>query len=90
MQDQMQQLQAQINSLKVRLFDANEAATAQNEQMSGVLQQLVNIMAVKGDENGNVTLEMIIARAQELADNEAAPVEDNVIPFTKPIAPEAE
>ncbi|MGL5307128.1 MAG: hypothetical protein ACRC9Y_13440 [Aeromonas veronii] len=90
MQDQMQQLQAQINSLKVRLFDANEAAAAQNEQMSGVLQQLVNIMAVKGDENGNVTLEMIIARAQELADNEAAPVEDNVIPFTKPIAPEAE
>lgn len=87
MQNQVEQLQAQINSLKVRLFDANESSVAQNEQITTVMQQLVNVMGVQGDENGNVTLELIVARAQELAANEAAPVEDNVIPFTKPIAP---
>lgn len=86
MQNQVEQLQAQINSLKVRLFDANESAVMQNEQISGVMQQLVNIMGVQGDEHGNVTLELIVARAKELAANEAAPVEDNVVPFMTPVA----
>ena len=90
MQEQMQQLQAQVNSLKVRLFDAQEAAVSQQEQFSQFVQGLVNDLGVTGDEHGNVTLADITARAKELVANEAVPVADNVVPFTQPIAPEAE
>lgn len=85
-----EQMQAQVNSLKVRLFDAQEASVAQQEQFTQFVQGLVTDMGVAGDEHGNVTLADITARAKELVANEAAPVEDNVIPFTQPIAPEAE
>ena len=90
MQEQVQQLQTQLNSLKVRLFDAQEATSAQNTMFSEFIQNLVNVMGVTGDEHGNVTLDMVTARAQELVANEAVPVADNVVPFTQPIAPEAE
>lgn len=89
MEKQVQQLQSQLVSLKARLFDASEAASEQNQQVSELLQKLVDVMHVRGDGNG-VSIADIVARATELAEREAAPVEDNVIPFTQPIAPEAE
>lgn len=91
MQDQTQ---AQINSLKVRVFDAEEALRNERQSMTEFMQKLVDVIRPKADEQGGVTLEAIMVRAQELAQFEAeqvatAAAPDNVVPFTQPIAPEA-
>jgi hypothetical protein len=66
MEKQIQQLQGEVQSLKVRLFDANEALTAERGGINQIMQQLVQVAKVKGDENGNVTIDSILARVQTL------------------------
>lgn len=67
-------MQEQVNALKVRVFDAEEALRNERQSVTQFLQGLVEVMQVQGDEQGNVTLEAISARAKELAEREAAPV----------------
>ena len=49
MQDQTQQLQTQLNSLKVRLFDATEARTQETEFYNGFFAQLAKELGIEGE-----------------------------------------
>ncbi|ADQ52897.1 tail fiber chaperone [Aeromonas phage PX29] len=49
MQEQVQQLQAQLNSLKVRLFDAQEARTQESEFYQGFFAQLAKELGLEGE-----------------------------------------
>lgn len=69
---QVEQLQAQLNALKIRVFDAEETLQNEVKRYTAFLQGLVNTLVVPGDANGQVTLEDITARAQQLVAHEAA------------------
>lgn len=71
-QQQIQQLQAQLNTLKVRVFDAEEQLQAERGQTNEIMQALVNGLQVQGDAEGNVTVEGIMARVQQLVEIEAS------------------
>lgn len=71
-QQQIQALQAQLNTLKVRVFDAEEQLQAERGQTNEIMQNLVNTLQVAGDEQGNVTVEAIMQRASHLAELEAS------------------
>lgn len=62
--------------LKARLLDAQDALQSERETIHKFIQNLVNVMQVSGDAQGSVTLEMITARAEELASREAVPVDE--------------
>ncbi|AUE22717.1 hypothetical protein Ah1_00199 [Aeromonas phage Ah1] len=49
MQEQVQQLQAQLNTLKVRLFDAQEARTQETEFYQGFFAQLAKELGLEGE-----------------------------------------
>ena len=71
-QQQIQQLQSQLNTLKVRVFDAEEQLQAERGQTNEIMQSLVNALQVTGDEHGNVTVEAIMQRAMQLVEIEAS------------------
>lgn len=71
-EQQIKQLQAQLSTLKVRVFDAEEMLGAERAQTNEIMQALVNTLQVQGDENGNVTIEGIMKRASDLVEAEAA------------------
>jgi len=79
MENQIKQLQTQVNALKIRAFDAEESLRGEREQTNSFFQQLVNALRVRGDENGNVTLESILERASKLVEAEEGSDEAPVV-----------
>ncbi|MGL4521312.1 MAG: hypothetical protein ACRCWQ_01950 [Bacilli bacterium] len=72
MSQEIQQLQAQLRDLKVRVFDAEETLKANGKSFSEVMQKLVETLQVQGDEQGNVSIDDIVARAAELVQTEVS------------------
>lgn len=66
MEKQVQALQSENQALKVRVFDAEEAIKAERAGINQIMQQIVDVAKVKGDEQGNVTVDAIVARVASL------------------------
>ncbi|QPI13970.1 chaperone for tail fiber formation [Serratia phage 4S] len=69
MTDKTQELQAQIQALKVRLFDAQEAANvikADFDHLSQILSHIATVTGVEIGEGGQIQLTDIIARVEQL------------------------
>lgn len=76
MEQQIQQLTQEVNGLKIRTFDAEEQLKAERAQTNAFLQQLVNVLKVRSDENGNVTLDSILERSAKLVEMEEGSTEE--------------
>lgn len=72
MEKQIQNLEQQVAGLKVRVFDAEESLRQERDGINGVMQQLVSVAKVKGDENGNVTIDAVLQRIAALVTLEEA------------------
>lgn len=72
MEKQIQNLEQQVAALKVRVFDAEESLRQERDGINGVMQQLVSVAKVKGDENGNVTIDAVLQRIATLVTLEEA------------------
>lgn len=60
---EQEQLQTQIQSLKIRLFDAGEQlqnAAATIQELQGALGQIAQLTGVTADEQGQITIQSII------------------------------
>lgn len=66
---EQEQLQTQIQSLKIRLFDAGEQlqnAAATVQELQGALGQIAQLSGVAADEQGQITIQSIIDAVKAL------------------------
>ncbi|ADM80164.1 hypothetical protein phiAS5_ORF0321 [Aeromonas phage phiAS5] len=77
MQEQVQQLQSQLNTLKVRLFDAQEARTQEAEFYQGFFGQLAKELGLEGE--AATQPEAYIAKIVELKSKVPVEVEAEVV-----------
>uniref|UniRef100_A0AB38ZCV0 Tail fiber chaperone n=1 Tax=Acinetobacter phage vB_AbaSt_W16 TaxID=3116434 RepID=A0AB38ZCV0_9CAUD len=72
----------QVILLKAQLFDVNELlrhAQGQVQELSGTIQEIVNIAQIQGNEEGHVTLADVVETVKALvADNENLALEGAV------------
>lgn len=70
MSDKTQELQAQVQALKIRLFDTQEVAQQAQvnfEQLTQVLSRIASIVGVQPGEDGQIQIEDIVTAVGECA-----------------------